>query len=66
MVSKYVIISYEQCVENSAVQYFHILINDITKFTVANVRPVFLYTKAFVDNSVVICLIMIKLPHCIV
>ena len=60
--------SYEQCVENSAVQYFHIrvLINDTTKFTVANVRPAFLYTKAFVDNSVVICLIMIKLIHHIV
>ena len=28
-----------------------------------NVRPAFFYTKAFVYNSVAICLIMIKLLH---
>mgnify|MGYP001794265208 CR=1 FL=1 len=28
-----------------------------------NVRPAFFYTKAFVANSVAICLIMIKLLH---
>ena len=28
-----------------------------------NVRPTFFYTKAFVYNSVAICLIMIKLLH---
>ena len=34
-----------------------------SKDTTTNVRPAFFYTKAFVYNSVAICLIMTKLSY---